>query len=96
MKQKTIKLVIYGFIFGAVILPLITVLGLGIPFLEYLKPLLILGTLASNPFIVQISANTFEMATIGWIAFSITNGVLYSLAFVLINNIYIKFKKIKN
>lgn len=91
VRTKTLKILVIGFIFGSIILPFLTVLGLGIPYLEYLKPLLKLGLLASQSFIVQVDANTSYIPVFGWIVFGVTNGIFYSLIFTAVYFIYKKF-----
>ena len=85
-----LKISIIGFIFGSIILPFLVVLGSGIPYLEYLKPLSNLGLLASQPLIVQVDADTSYVPAIGWIIFGITNGIFYSLIFAAVHFIYRK------
>jgi len=76
-----VKWGIVGFLFGVVVLPFVVVLGLSIPYLEYLKVLLSPGILATYPFIVSVDETTSYVPAVGWVAFSLVNGLLYALIF---------------
>jgi len=82
LKKKEVKWGIGGFLFGAVLLPFVAVLGLSIPYLEYLKVLLSPGILATYPFIVNVNETTSYVPAVGWVAFTIINGLLYAFIFV--------------
>ena len=88
--KSLIKVATAGFVFGAFILPFITILGLSVPYLEYLKPLLSPGILAAQLFVVGLGDNMSYIPTLGWIAFGVVNGVLYSLVFT---GIYFALRK---
>jgi len=84
LKKKEVKWGIGGFLFGAVLLPFIVVLGLSIPYLEYLKVLLSPGILATYPFIVNVDETTSYVSAAGWVAFIVVNGLLYAFISVAI------------
>ena len=52
---------IVGFLIGALVLPGLTVLGLGMPYFEYVKPLTYPGLWASRPF----QKTTIDMQEVG-------------------------------
>ena len=81
----SIKVLIAGFVFGILILPFITLLGLGIPHLEYLKPFLSPGLIAAKPFILSTGENAYRVTTAGWIAFGVTNGIFYAVIFTVVH-----------
>lgn len=83
LKHREAKWGIGGFLFGAVILPFIAVLGLGIPFLGYAKVLLSPGIFMSQPFIVHLNETTSYVSSFGWMVFSMVNGLFYAGLFVL-------------
>jgi len=91
VRTKTIKILVIGFIFGSIILPFLNVLGLVIPYLEYLRPLLKLGLWVTQPFIVHVDANTSYLPAFAWVMFGVTNGLFYSLIFA---TVYFVFKKL--
>jgi hypothetical protein len=87
------RALIYGFLFGAVMLPVISVIGLIIPYLEYVKPLLIVGKITSDPLITQISANTYEMPLLGWVVYLGVNGILYAAIFALVRKVGLLYSR---
>jgi hypothetical protein len=78
---------LWGFLFGGVVLPLIVTLGLIIPYVEYLKPLIAPGIAASRPFQQMVQEGdlvTVHTTPLFWIAFVGVNGIIYGLLGVFI------------
>ncbi len=53
MVTKNIKVLLVGFLFGAIILPFLVTLGLGIPGLGYIRPLMAPGVTVSRQFQIE-------------------------------------------
>lgn len=78
--------VISGFVFGAFVAPLLAILSMISPYLEFLKPLLtgpmlLMGSLIPN---TQTGPHSFEVPVYKWIITLGFNGICYSILGVVI------------
>ena len=69
-----------GFVFGAAF-PFVTIMGLVIPYLEYLKPLVVGRHVAMALFAKQPSQ------TLAWVVTAAANGIFYAIGFAVIHRI---------
>lgn len=80
---------LFGFLFGAIVAPVLASLGILLPFFEMVRPWLVgpmdvLGRLIPD---IQISSNAFLIPWYKWVASLVFNGLCYALLGMIVQNV---------